>query len=148
MSGLLYHSPGFIIRQLLVDLGLGNDPPSSDWPIYSDDIPASPDNLIVINNSAGIIHGREFITGEVQLHHGVQVIVRSTTVALGDVKARAIYDALSKQVNRNAVTIDTKVYCIHSVAMTSDVMSLGKETPTSKRCLFSLNAIVHMICTS
>ncbi len=146
MPGLLHHSPAYVIRQLLVDLGLGSNPASgTDWPVFSPKLPATPDNAIVVRGTLGTSDGRSQVNGESQMHHGFQIMVRASTDSEGEVKAQAILDALDKNVYREGVTVDGTNYCIHSVSLKGDVIPIGTETPTSKRVLFTINYTVYLV---
>jgi hypothetical protein len=53
MSGSLDHFPADIIRQLLIDLGVGLDVTATDWPAFSQKEPDSPDNVITVFDTMG-----------------------------------------------------------------------------------------------
>ena len=145
MSGSLANSPAEIVQQLLVDLSLGTLPSvGGSWPIYQGREPSTPDKVITVYGTSGKLQGRLHPTGDQQIQHGFQVRVRATTHSVGQAKANAIAVALDQDVLRDIVTIGSNVYVVYAVTRTSDVIPLGKESPTSKRNLFTLNATVSL----
>jgi len=145
MPGALTHSPADIVRNLLINLGLGTTPSDSgSWPIYSDLEPGSPDSVITVYNSAAILHGRRMPDGETDEHHGVQIRVRDANPKSGYTKSRAIVRSLDVDVSLNTVTFDSSTYTIQSISRVSDVLSIGKESPTSRRNLFTINAMCSL----
>lgn len=143
MPGLLTHTPADILRWCLIDLGYGTDPDDDDsWPIFVGVEPPEPDNCITIGNYLGIDGGREMIGRERAEYDGIQVRVRSSTLNVGWAKCHAIGIALDQSIYDNTVTIGASSYVIHSVRRTTNVLSLGKEPPTSKRDLFTINALL------
>ena len=143
MSGSLDHSPADILRYLLIDLGLGTLPSSAGvWPVYATKEPDSPDSCITVYDTEGTRDGRTMANGEVQQHYGAQVRVRAPTHALGHAKANAVAEALDKQVWLDTVTIGSSVYMVYAVSRRSGPFSLGEESPTSKRVIFTLNVTI------
>ena len=151
MSGNLTHSPAQIIRDLLVDLGLGVLPSAGGlWPIFVTGIPDSPDSIITITDTLGTSDGRLQPTGEATEHPGFQVAIRDANHQDGWEKANAIRVALSETILLNTVSITdnvgtgTSTYTVHAVSKIGGVIVLGKELPTSKRHLFTINATVAL----
>ena len=149
MSGALTHSPADILQALLVALGLGSQPPGPTdpavtWPVFVASEPAAPDEAITTYDTEGRDFGFTMTDGERQEHHGVQVRVRASTHAVGWKKARAIAVALDESVYQETVVIEGVSYFVHDVIRTSNVIPLGKEEPTSKRTLFTINAVVTL----
>ena len=147
MSGTLAHSPADVIRKLLVNLALGSDAnavPAEAWPVFASGEPASPDSVITVYDTAGKNDGRAMATGERSEHYGIQVRVRSAAHTAGYAKAQAIAIAFDETVTQNAVTIGSTTYLVHAVSRRGPVLNIGKETPTSKRSLFTLNALVSL----
>lgn len=142
MSTPLAHSPADILRRTLIATGQGNDPPTSPWPVYAAGEPNAPDNVVTVYDTLGRGDGRAMPTGERTEHHGVQVRVRAGTHKDGYAKARAVAVALDESIYDVAVTLDAQQYLVHSVTRTGDVLALGKESPTSRRSLFTINALV------
>lgn len=141
MPGNLDNRVDDIIRQLIIDRGLGTTPTDDgNWPVFASAMPDAPNNAICVYQTASRMNGRTNTDGEVQQLYGVQVRVRSETKALGDAKARDIAIDLDA-VLRLSVTISTNTYRVHSVNRTSDVFPLGNEQPEGRRRIFTFNAL-------
>ncbi len=132
------HSPAEIVRQLLIDEGVGSD--GGTWPVYSTNEPATPDNCITVYDTAGTSSGRAMIDGELLGYFGFQVRIRAKTHTIGWLKAYAVQFALVG-VYQKTVHIGSDTYFVHCIARIKDIMVLGKE-PTGKRSLFTVNALV------
>ena len=147
----LVHSPADIVAQLLIDLGLGTDPTTNGtWPIYVGREPTIPDNCITVYDTAGVDDGRSMIDGETWNHYGFQVRVRSVDHRTGWVKADTISSTMAMNVLRTSTTITdsdgTKTnYRIQCIARIGDTLKLGKEVPTSKRDIFTVNATMTLL---
>ena len=140
MSGALAHSPADILRYLLIDLGHGTLPSDGAlWPIYESQEPNLPDNVITTYNTTNVHQGRVMSDGEVQERYGIQIRVRATTELIAFVKSQAITISLDQDVYLKGVTINGSGYLVHAVSRISGPMSIGKETPDSKRDLFTIN---------
>lgn len=144
-------SPGYVLRQIMVDLGLGVFPPQKavqgTWPIYHDGLPSSPDDVISVEDTDGHDDGRSMVDGTLFYHYGIQIIVRSQDGRTGWDKAEQIRQALAKQVYAHTVTLDLnsvnqQTYYVHCIAHIGQVISVGKESPTSKRSIHTLNCSV------
>ena len=150
MPGTLTHSPGDVVRWLMVSLGLGADPtvtPYGSWPVFQAVEPSGlnvPDNCLTVYDTAGRDGGREQVQGERSEHHGIQVRVRSATHNVGYTKARALAVAFDQTVYQNNVTISSQRYLVHCLTRTSDVLYIGFEAPTSKRTIFTINAVAAL----
>lgn len=149
MPGLLTHPPADITRYLLISLGEGVLPSAGgSWPVYAAQTPNSPDNMVVVLGTSNTHQGRTHYDGEVQERHGVQILVRCITYPVGSTKANAIGIALDQDVYDTAIVIGSSTYNVHAFSRTSGPIDLGKETPDSKRDLFSINATVSLRQTS
>ena len=152
MANSLRHSPAEIVRQLLINLGLGvagsydssNRYSGAAWPVTTNSEVDQPDNAITVYDTAGQGDGRSMIDGETFSHYGFQVRIRAQTHRLGWLKADSIETGLSKSVYQNVVTVDGVSYLVHCVARIGDVLSLGKEAPQSIRRVFTLNALLSV----
>lgn len=149
MPGLLLHSPANIVKNLLVSLGMGVDPITPPaiplaWSVFVNSRPQTPDNLIVVYDAEGREHGRAHVSGERQLHHGVQIELRSDTYRVGYERVRAMAVSLDQDVYQETVTIAGVDYRVHAITRTSDVSSIGKESPTSKRNIFHIDCLVSV----
>lgn len=143
---LLLHSPADILRTALVALGQGTEPSSHGaWPLFATGEPSSPDNAVTVFDTQGGSDGRAMGSGELFQHWGVQVRVRSVDHATGWHKTGAIRYALSTGCYQQGVVMtDSTTYLIHAVTNIGEVVALGKEVPSSKRNLFTLNAKVSV----
>ena len=141
MPGTLTHSPEYILSVLFINLGLAQDPEvgTTNWPVYYSEEPDSPDNAITIYGTDGIFDGRTMFDGEMQERHGIQIRVRSNDHDTGFTKMRQLAVALDETIYRNGVTIGGTNYRVHSFSRTSGPISLGKDSPETKRDLFTLN---------
>ena len=137
------HSPAQIIRQLLVDLGMGEWPgEGSTWPAYATAEPNLPDRCITVIDTTGQEDPRIFPTGEAPVHHGIQIIVRSDTHEAGFIKAYQVRNEIATNVKNQDVSIGPRNYCVVALVKISQILPLGKErqVPTS-RSRFSINAL-------
>jgi len=149
MSGSLTHSPADVIRQLLIDLGLGTTPTDEgSWPIFVSNEPDAPDNAIAITDTAGKLDGRIQNDGELGIHHGFQVRIRAATRAAGYAKANALAVGMDELVAYDTVTVSSTTYIVHAITRTGDILFLGKEVDASKRFLFTINAVTALRQTS
>ena len=152
------HSPAQIIQQVLIDLAAGTDPtPWEDeeaaialgsvaaWPVFSVGEPSRPDNVITIYDTSPQSDGSSMVDGETWFHYGFQVMVRTTLHKNGFVKANYIHKALDEDVYNTVVTLTEPdvQYLIQSISGTLPLV-LGKETPSSKRDLFTINALATL----
>lgn len=145
MSGTLNHQPASIIRTLLVTLGLGTEPSASgSWPIFDTSEPDTPDDVITMYDTAGRKQGRVMSNGELQETHGIQIRVRAANSVTGYAKARALAVAIDQSVLRATVTMGASEYLVQAISRTGDVLILGKESPTSRRSVYTINAFVTM----
>ncbi len=148
---VLQHSQAQIIRQLLIDLRLGTDPDDEDdWPIYATsepDDPGTPDEVITVYNTVGVIDGRSMPTGEIFEHLGINIRIRSSRNTLASVKAYGIDNVLAETAYNNIVSLDGANYQVCSINRRGGVIDVGKEAPASERNVFSINAITAIIRT-
>ena len=139
----LNHSPADIVRWLLIDLNVGTDPDSeTDWPFFCDGEGDTPDNVIGVNNTSGIVQGEVQYNGEVQEHYGLQFRLRATKSSVAWPKINELMLAIDQQVNNNTVTIDGTQYYVDCIARTGTVFALGKAD--GKRYVYTLNATVSL----
>ena len=143
-------SKPLLLRNLLIDLGLGTTPSDDGaWPIYVARTPNAPDSVITVTNTTPRTQGRTSPNGITIHHYGVQIKVRDAGPTDGWVKANALTVALDQTVLLSVVTLEdtdgtgSSTYMVYAISH-SGILSLGKETPTSKRDLFSINALVAL----
>jgi Bacteriophage minor capsid protein len=147
MANTLTHSPAQVVAQMLVDLGLGTaGGGGSAWPVHHSSEPDTPDEVVTVYDTAGLDHGRSMIDGDLMGPSGFQVRVRSKNHATGWLKADAIQTTLASLYQRT-VRVEATLYKVHAVVRIGDVLSLGKETPTSSRRLFTVNGSVYLKAT-
>lgn len=145
MTGSLTHSPADVVRQLLIDLGHGTIPSGGgSWPVFVSQEPNSPDSVITVYDTTERQDGRTMVDGERQEHEGIQVRIRDPDHAGGYTKAHAIAIALDTFASPTSVTIGSSVYQLWAATRVSGPIALGKETPNSKRNLFTINATVTL----
>lgn len=145
MPGTLNHSPADIVREVLIQIGQGSDPDlGDDWPVYESGEPDSPDNCVTVYDTQGRDDGRSMPDGERAEFHGIQVRIRSQTSKEGFVKARAMAIAMDTEVLLEEVDVDAYTYRVNSLNRTSDVLPLGKDSPGSKRSLFTINLVTSI----
>lgn len=144
MAGLLNHSPGDILRYLLIAAGSGTLPTSNgSWPIHADKEPDTPDNCITIRTTEGVEQGRVQITGVRQGQFAAQVRVRSTGSPTGYQKAAGLQHTMNTTFLNEEITISGSNYIVHS-AYCSDPISLGEDKPDSRRFLHTLNVMLNI----
>ncbi len=146
MPRTLDDSPAKIVRKLLLDMDEGVDPEfttgkytGDPWPAFYGAEPPIPDNVLVVNDTTGHRDGVTF-DGEIQEHFGFQIMVRSIDHDTGWAKAHALRAALSETVLQVTVLVGSNVYLIPAIVNMGQVMNMGKESQTSKRSLFTVNA--------
>jgi len=154
MSGDLSHFPSEIIRRLLITLSQGSLPTDNlASPIYIENEPDNPDNIISVFTTASVLQGRDQNSGEMNEFYGFQILIRNADLNNGWEKAKQIQNALDSVINRNTVTIlDTtgtanSSYLVHSITRTSGILVLGKEGSgggRTDRNLFTINAIASI----
>ena len=133
----------------MVDLSLGVLPSAGgSWPIYVSQEPNDPDKAITVYDTAGLQQGRFMNTGEVQERDGIIIRVRSPNHTDGFIKANAIATTLDQSVQTTEVTISSTTYCVYSISRASGPIALGKEVPTNKRDIFTLNITAQIHQTS
>ena len=139
MSLAFQHSPGDVIRWLLVQLGLGSSPVlSAVWPVYNAMEPSMPDDCITTYTRSPRDDGRAMADGEEFRHYGVQIRVRAADEVTGARKAETIRQVLAEAVYLDVVTIGAVSYLVPCFCG-NDIVYLGKDTSVSRRSLFTLN---------
>ena len=147
MSSTLNNSPAEIIQQLIIDGGVGGNPlasPIPAWPIYATNEPTDIDNILVVHDTVGKYDGRLMVDGSLQEHHGFQIAIRSSDHRTGWVKANAIKIFLSEIVNMANVTIGASKYIVWCISNIQLIDVTGKQTPTTKCSLITINATVPL----
>jgi hypothetical protein len=152
VANQLQHSPADVTAQLLRNLGLGvlgsydssGNYNGAAWPVQSFGEPEQPDEVITVYDTAGVEEGRTMTDGQIQEHRGVQVRVRSKTFPGGWLKADSIRQALAQTVKLTQVTLEGVNYLVGCFGKIGTIMVLGKDSPDTKRSLFTVNATVAL----
>lgn len=145
MSDGLIHTPAEIIRQLILNLELGEPiaDPLARWTVFHSNLPELPHDAILISDTEGVLQGREHVEGHLETKYGIQVMVRSNNVSQGYIKATRIKEAFSEDVLRTEVELEGEVYLIQAITCRSPVIDVGRDT-TGKRYRKTVNAIVSL----
>jgi len=145
MSGELYHTPAEIIAQMFVDLGLADYPEDdglTGWVVYPMHLPETPDEAILISDTAGRLHRRMHVSGITGEHYGIQILVRSPEdPATPYKKVKSILHYLDTEVNRELVTISGHTYRVNAVTRTSGALPAGRD---GARFLYSGNVVASI----
>lgn len=146
----LERSPSEVVQQLLIDGGVCTEGGQGGaWPAFAtsepDDLDGLADEIVVTYDTQGIDDLRTMNDGKLYAHHGVQVLVRAATHGRGYGKASAIRAYLSESVRQTYTTVagDAR-YLVHAVTKIGDVIPIGRDSPTSKRLMFTVNVTVAM----
>tara|TARA_R110000824_G_scaffold5196_7_gene24127 strand:+ start:873 stop:1334 length:462 start_codon:yes stop_codon:yes gene_type:complete len=151
----LKHTPSEIVAQLLIDLDLSSDPEEtgtgtvSDFPIFIAFFPDTPNNSLCISDTDGVLLSRDMVEGETVDRYGLQIRsrVKTTEYTSGYNKLAEMRQVFSEDVLDNQVELESTQYIIHNLRVTGTILVSGKESPQSKRNLFSLNllATIHQL---
>jgi hypothetical protein len=150
MSGTLTHSPADVIRQVLEDLSVSVAPGShsaTDWVSFYSVEPDIQDRIITSHDTTGIAQGRTHVDGQLQEFHGVQVMVRAEAYEVAYNKAQAVAVALDTNIQLTYAEVESQGYTVYSFNRTSPVISLGREAPSTRRSIFTINGLVSLIQT-
>jgi hypothetical protein len=144
---VLVSSPADVLSRMLVNLGLVTDPTASPlqaWPAFVNDEPDEPESCVTVYDTANRSDGRRMTDGYRVYHRGVQVRVRAALVEVGFAKAEAISFGLDAAAYPLVVAVDTERYKINNVS-TLGVMRVGKDVPSVKRVIHTLNMYVSIV---
>lgn len=117
--------------------------------VYVENEPDAPDAVITTYDTSPVIQGRNMTDGEVWEYFGVQVRVRAAKKATAGATARRIATLMSAVRDATVNVPDpvgtaTNQYLVKCVQRTSGPLSIGRESPTSQRCLYTLNLLVTL----
>jgi len=130
---------------------LGTDPevvPLQDWPIYVDDLPDEPDNLVRVHDTEGRVWGRVH-HGQTITYPGLQFWIRGVDHTTGYPKAAQIEAWLDK-VSRQEVTVvhpvgtDPVTYLIQAIHRTTGLGPVQTPNDEKDRSSFVINAIIKI----
>lgn len=134
-------SPSEVIRQLLIDQGLGSA--TTLWTVYTSLMPETPDNCILVSDTEAVQSKRNHATGVTSVIYGLQIMVRGTTAAVAQAKAAAINASLDADVYRETVVVGTTSYLVQAVSRIGSEISVGNDGAT-KRKLFTTNVMASI----
>lgn len=142
----LDHSPSDIVRHLLCEIGIGDLPSDnpSEWAIFESMENDQPDNCITVYCTSGILMGRIQDNGLYKEQYGLQFRVRANSTVEAYRKINEISATIDTVVLENTITIDSSIYTIISINRKGGILSLGKESPTTKRSIYTLNAVASI----
>ena len=123
------HSPADILRQALVDAGVGTMPTAAGaWPIFAAHLPDGTTNAICVYDTGGLKDGR-LMTGATITHPGWQVRVRAARQPDAWAKMEAIREALDA-IGQTSVAIDAATYKLAAVSQTGDILKFSLPAKT------------------
>ncbi len=141
--------PSTILKQYLIDSGVGLDPtasPSSDWGIYVSQLPDADgisDNTMAILDTSGIKIAKWMKNGQTYFNYGFQIIVRSNGYVEGFTQMKLVEDKLDS-VKYTSQVYNSITYTMRNVNRTSSFV-LGQEEDKRRRQLFSVNGLLSVI---
>lgn len=156
MAGAIAYSQARIVQQLMIDSAQGSDPmhlPIKPWPCYASNEPPDQDEIEIVYDTAGQEDGRDMITGQTFVHHGVQVLFRGPDHDKMWMQANAVKNWMMRGVRMATATIKNGsaaynpalgahsflIWCFSKIRLI-DVK--GTQSPNTKRSVCSLNALV------
>lgn len=143
MADLFSHQISDIVAAVLKSLGLGVlRGETGAWPISINSEESSPDNVITVYDTEARPDGRVQPTGEQLSHPAVQIRIRARTQRTAFLKAKDIAYNLDRVVYHTSVTIDGSTYCVQSISRSPSLNYIGKETTSTQRDLYTINAYV------
>jgi hypothetical protein len=147
MSLPLLHSPADIVRQLLINLGVGGDPdvdPLPDWPVYEDKEPTSPDEVITVYDTTPKSDGRSMVDGETWLHYGLQIRVRGVDKPSAYAKTESVRRSINEQIVMAVVNMNGTHYLVPAICNTN-MVRVGQQSPATKRFIYTINGTAAII---
>lgn len=136
-----------IIYDLLITRSLGEAyNTSGTWPVFKANTPDTPDEVITVLETTGTQDGRDMNSGAYFERKGLQILVRSNTYVVGEIKSRAIVKDLTETITLPLIYQATsqEYYRINNLTKSSGPIPLGKEVEASKRYLFTSNFLVSL----
>ena len=155
MTGILYHAPSEIMAQALADFGAANiedtgtSDPITGWTVFPMHLPDTPEQAMMVKDTAGRLHRRMQVTGVAGEHYGIQILARSSVdPATAFKKIKSILEMFDNPdvVLRTLVTLldddgISRTYRINAVTRTSAVIPAGND---GRRYFFSGNAVASI----
>lgn len=139
------HTESEVIRQWLLDEGLGND---TTWQVKMENVPNEPVQLIGIVTTSALKQGRLMRTGEVIQKPRLEIQIRTQLFKTGKLKSVEIEQAIDS-LYKASVTVGGSLYTIQNITRDSGFVSLGTDL-SDKRNLewFALPIQVTMAAAS
>jgi hypothetical protein len=131
-----------VVRQVLIDLQVGQIDSVKDWFITVSYLPDSPqvrDSIITVTDTEGNRDGRIMATGETVIHPGCQIRVRATEYTIGYNKLKQIQTVLDK-LHNYMTKIGSTIVQMQTISQQGGIMPMGLDQ-TGRRYHFSLNYI-------
>ena len=140
--------PSTILKQYLIDSGVGVDPTLSglDWGIYVSVMPDADginDNTQAIFDTTGIKLGKWLKNGQTFFQYGFQILIRSNDYVAGFDQMKLVSDKLDS-VKYTSQVYNSTTYTMASVKRTSS-FPVGQEDDKRRRQLFSVNGLLSVI---
>ena len=142
-------SPAHILsRYIIDDIALASDPSDSDdWPMYISSLPDGPQvntDCAVVYDTSGIKDGR-YMSGEVIIHPGIQIRVRSRNYDTAYNKIEEIALALDA-IQNNLIIIGAYEYKILNASRTTPIICIGVDdnSSTKRRSNFTSNFLLTL----
>lgn len=159
MLGQLNDSPADIVAQLLIDIGLADDPDqpgtaSLEWPVSVDSELATPDDALFVSNTDPLQSGRVQLTGQMSELYGVQIKIRAADPQVAFKKANEVAVAIDQQIYHRTTTVPPSSkstggsYFVGAITRKSGPLALGREGSATKRSLYTINTVVDINQTS
>jgi hypothetical protein len=146
----LLHSPADIARWLMVAENQASDPtlsPLQPWPAYVAVEPDSPDEVYTLADTTGQTDGRDMAGGELNQHYGLQFRIRSIGEVNGRLQGESLRQWLSQGVYQALVAVAIKspaTYSVFCFSKIGQLLSIGTDTPSSKRWVHTLNCMMSV----
>lgn len=137
-------TPAQIVRSCLMDWGIVSYPGQQPLVLlcYAFSMPDAANEAVCVIDTSGVSFGKGMRSGKINIHPGVQIIVRHRDEVLGYLKMNEIKDGLDSHFPiATQVPEDGSVHRIANIRRTSPIITLGEEVG-KRRYLWSLNAVV------
>lgn len=141
----LLHKPSQVIAASFISLGLATPPAANGaWPVFNDHHAPSPEELICVYDTTGVIQSQSQIGGKVCEHYGIQIKSRAKHIKTSFLKLQSIVTAFDA-FERTAVEIESTNYTIIGASRKSSILSLGPESTDYVLWIHTVNYTVSLI---
>jgi len=128
---------------IINNLSLMTDPDDrADWPLYISSMPDDEVNCGAIYDTAGVLDGK-LMTGEVIIHPGIQLSIRSNDYETAYAKIEAITLALD-DINWDTIVVEGTTYQLQNVSRATPIFPLGSERGYKRRFIFVVNFLMSL----